>query len=447
MTDFRRPKSAREFERNFSPINPPMSSSEAVVESGRCLFCYDAPCIKACPTGIDIPLFIRQINTGNITGSARTIYESNYFGNACGKVCPVDVLCEGACVFNDLNQKAIEIGRLQSYSASFAVKNEIELFKPGKNSGKRVAVIGAGPAGISCACELRRYGHGVDIYEARERPTGLTLHGVAPYKITNTEALNEAEFLRKQFGFRMYFNSPVTKLAQFRKFEKKYDAIFIGIGLGKTIKLNIKGEDLEGCIGAVEYIESIRLLQHKARSGKKVVVIGGGNTAMDAASEAARMGAERVWLSYRRSVKEMPAYTFEYELAKKVCVEPLFNTIPLEIIGKKKVEAILLASAKKSGGRITADMSCTFIIPCDMVIKATGQEKQNTLLDVIEGFEFNSEGKPLLEKNTFRAKGTKYFIAGDVINGGSEIVNAVAEAVLAAEGIHEFLTKIKNTSG
>ena len=439
MKDFKRPRSERDFEKNFSPINPLMSDSEAVVESARCLFCYNAPCIKACPTEIDIPLFIRQISTGNLKGSARTIYESNYFGNACGKVCPVEVLCEGACVFNDMNLKPIEIGRLQSYAATHALRKKLDLFTPGTPQKKRVAVIGAGPAGISCACELRRFGYEVDVFEAKDKPTGLTLHGVAPYKITNEEALKEAEFLKKQLGFRIHYRTPVTKYRQFRNLEHEYDAIFIGIGLGNTVELKIKGEHLDGCMGAVDYIENIKLKRHKARSGKKVVVIGGGNTAMDAASEASRMGAERVWLSYRRSKEEMPAYEFEYELAKKVCVEPLFNTVPVEIRGVSKVEGIKLAPAKVVKGRITADKQNSFVVPCDMVIIATGQEKQNKLLDIIDGFEFDDKGRPVTEGDSFRAKGTKYFIAGDVINGGSEIVNAVAEAVKAAEGIHNFL--------
>ena len=444
MTDYNKPQNENEFKLNFAPINPLMDQTQALVESSRCLFCFDAPCIKACPTHIDIPLFIRQISTGNLTGSARTIYESNYFGNACGKVCPVDVLCEGACVCNLVNEKPIEIGRLQSYAATHVMEKDIALFKPGEDNSKRVAVIGAGPAGISCACELRRLGYEVDIFEAKSQPTGLTLHGVAPYKITNDEAIREAEYLQSQLGFKIIYNSPVTAYEQFKQLEQKYDAVFIGIGLGDTVALNIKGEDLENCVGAVDFIEEVKLKKHDAKVGNKVVVIGGGNTAMDAASEAARMGADRVWLSYRRSRDEMPAYEFEYELAKNVCVEPLFNTLPVEILGDGKVEAIRLAPTKLVDGKIITAKNEIFTIECDMVIKATGQEKQNVLLDIIDGFEFDSEGKPLIEPDTFRAVHTKYFIAGDVINGGSEIVNAVAEAVKAAEGIHKYLSKEAN---
>src|SRR5882757_517367 len=187
MAEFIPPKSEQEFEKNFSQIKPLMTNTEAYYESSRCLFCYDAPCVNACPTGIDIPLFIRQINSKNEFGSAKTIYDSNYFGYACGKVCPTEVLCEGACVYNNTDVKPIEIGRLQSYATGKAIAKGLKLFAPGKSNGKKVAVIGAGPAGIACACDLRMNGFEVDVFEAKAKPSGLTVYGVAPYKITNEE--------------------------------------------------------------------------------------------------------------------------------------------------------------------------------------------------------------------------------------------------------------------
>jgi glutamate synthase (NADPH/NADH) small chain len=199
MSDYTKPTDESEFEKNFEQIKPLMNSTQAYYESSRCLFCFDAPCVNACPTRIDIPLFIRQISSGNLTGSAKTIYESNYFGYACGKVCPTDVLCEGACVYNLQEVKPIEIGRLQSFATSTAIIESKKLFIPGKPNGKKVAIIGAGPAGISCACELRMRGYEAVIFEAKEKPSGLTVHGVAPYKITNDEVLNEMDYLQKQF--------------------------------------------------------------------------------------------------------------------------------------------------------------------------------------------------------------------------------------------------------
>ena len=336
MSEFQKPKNKLEFERNFEQIKPQMNETQAYYESSRCLFCYDAPCVTACPTHIDIPLFIRQINSGNVTGAAKTIFESNYFGNTCGKVCPTNVLCEGGCVYNLQDVKAIEIGRLQTFASSKVISENIRLFTPGKPNGKKVAVIGAGPAGISCACELRSKGYEVEIFEAKEKPSGLSLYGVAPYKITNEEALKEIDYLQEQFDFKINYNIQITSKEQFDDLEEKYDAIFLGIGLGETSSIKIKGEELENCIGAVEFISELRINQHNTKIGKKVVVLGGGNTAMDAASESARLGAEKVILSFRRSVHNLRAYDFEYDLAKSAGVEGMFNVSPVEITGNGK---------------------------------------------------------------------------------------------------------------
>ena len=336
MGEYRKPTSEQEFEENFKQIKPLMNETEAYYESSRCLFCYDAPCQTACPTNIDIPLFIRQISSGNLTGSAKTIYESNYFGNACGKVCPTEVLCEGACVYTEQNIKPIEIGRLQNFATSKAIKENTKLFEVGGLNGKRVAIIGAGPAGISCACELRVLGYDVDVFEAKERASGLTVHGVAPYKITNEEVLSEMKYLQNQFGYKVHYNSAIVSVEQIQKLEYEYDAIFIGVGLGNTSSLKMEGGDLENCIGATELIEEIRMNHLNVHIGKKVIVLGGGNTAMDAASESARMGAEKVVLAYRREKGAMPAYEFEYDLAKAVGVEGMFNVAPIEIVGNEK---------------------------------------------------------------------------------------------------------------
>ena len=208
MSEYTPPSSESDFEKNFSQIKPLMNETEALYESSRCLYCYDAPCVNACPTGIDIPTFIRQINNKNTIGSAKTIYDSNYFGYACGKVCPTEVLCEGACVYNNQNVKAIEIGRLQSFATAQAISSGKKLYVSAKPNGKKIAIIGAGPAGISCACELRLAGFEVDIFEAKAKPSGLTVYGVAPYKITNKEALDEMVFLEKQFGYKVIYNNP-----------------------------------------------------------------------------------------------------------------------------------------------------------------------------------------------------------------------------------------------
>lgn len=445
MAEFQKPQSKKEFEQNFAQKKPVMNETEAYYESSRCLFCYDAPCIKACPTGINIPLFIRQIGSGNPVGAAQTIYNSNYFGFACGKVCPTAVLCEGVCVYNEQNIKPVEIGRLQSYVTGMAIKKKKKLFIPSPDNGKKIAIIGAGPAGISCACELRMLGYQVDIFELKDKPSGLIFYGIAPYKITNENALNEIQYLQDQFGYKVYYNHPLQNKKHFDELENNYEAIFIGIGLGKTSSINLPGENLENCIGAIEFIEKLRIQHHKAQIGKKVIVLGGGNTAMDTASESCRMGAEQVTLVYRRSKKEMPAYEFEYDLARSAGAKGLFNAAPVEIMGNNKVEGVKFIRTRSGSSKanekpkLKTIPDSEFTLNCDMVIKATGQSKQVELFSLIPGLKLD-KGKIVVNKENHQTSNLKYFAAGDCVNGGKEVVNAVAEANIAARGIHSYLT-------
>lgn len=438
MSEYKPPTSESQFSDNFSPIKPLMSVNEAYYESSRCLFCYDAPCVTACPTAIDIPLFIRQINSKNDIGAAKTIYDSNYFGYACGKVCPTEVLCEGACVYNHSDVKPIEIGRLQSYATHKAIISNKQFFKPGEANNKRIAVIGAGPAGISCACELRLAGYEVDIFEEKGLPSGLTVHGVAPYKITNDEALDEMMYLEKQFGYTVYYDTPINEKADIEKLEQNYDAVFIGIGLGKTLELNIKGEDLQQVYGAVEWIEKLKLNHHQVSVPKKVIVLGGGNTAMDAASECARMGAESVILAYRRNKEKMGAYHFEYDLAKEVGVRGMFDVMPLEILGEENVTGVRFIRTLVVDGQIRNLPGSEFIEPCDLVIKATGQSKQTAMLKIIGGIQTNPNGT-IVVNQSFHTTNSKYFAAGDAVSGGEEVVNAVADGKKAAKEIINWL--------
>ncbi|REJ81915.1 MAG: NAD(P)-dependent oxidoreductase [Bacteroidetes bacterium] len=439
MSDYKKPSSEKEFAENFKQIKPLMNETEAYYESSRCLFCYDAPCVTACPTGIDIPLFIRQINTNNAIGAAKTIYDSNTFGYACGKVCPTEVLCEGACVYNHQDVKPIEIGRLQSFATGKAIHSGKKFYKPAKPNGKKVAVIGAGPAGIACAADLRMYGCEVDVFEAKEKPSGLTVYGVAPYKITNEEVLDEMKYLEEQFGYKVHYKQAISDKSQLDKLEKEYDAIFLGIGLGATSSLNIKGEELENCFGAVEFVAKLRMQKHGVKVPAKVIVLGGGNTAMDAASESARMGAESVVLAYRRAHDEMGAYEFEYDLAKSVGVKGVFNVSAVEIIGNGKVEAIKLIRTENVNGQLQEVKGSEFTVPCDWVIKATGQSKQTELLGKIEGLKLDAKGRISVNEKTFQTGNKKYFAAGDAVSGGEEVVNAVADGRRAAKGIIEFL--------
>jgi len=441
MAEYKRPTSEKEFEKNFKQKKSLMNPTEAYFESSRCLFCYDAPCIQACPTHIDIPLFIKQIQTQNTEGAAKTIFDANWLGNACGIVCPTGVLCEGACVFNHQDVPPIQIGRLQNYATRKIIDKDKNIFKTCKSNGKKIAIIGAGPAGIACACELRTSGFDVDIFEAKDKPSGLTVYGIAPYKISNEEVLKEVTYLQNQLGFNIKYNSAVTSKDQINKLEKDYDAIFLGVGLGRTASLELAGEDKEGVIGAVEFIEDLRMQHHKVKVPNKVVVIGGGNTAMDAASESARMGARKTVLAYRRSKKEMGAYGFEYDLAISAGVDSLFNVAPIEIIGKGKVEGVKFAKTEMIDGILQIKKNNIFIVRCDMVIKATGQAKQGTFYQLIDDVDIDAKTKIVVNPETYQTSNPKYFAGGDAVNGGAEVVNAAYEGKMAAQGIEQWLNK------
>lgn len=425
MAEYKKPQNEEEFNQNFKQKKPLMNSTEAYYESSRCLYCYDAPCMNACPTGIDIPLFIKQIHTGNTEGAAKTIYDSNWMGNACGTICPTGVLCEGSCVYNNQDVAPLQIGRLQNYATKSVIDSGKNLFTPGADNGKKVAIVGGGPAGIACACELRILGYEADIYEAKDKPSGLTVYGIAPYKITNEEVLDEIDYLQKQLGFKINYNSSITSKEQLKKLEDDYDAIFLGVGLGATAYRNIPGEDKEGVIGAVEFIEELRMNHSKQHVGNKVVVLGGGNTAMDAASESARMGAEEVTLAYRSTKEKMGAYDFEYALAISSGVKGLFNASPEEILGNGHVEGVRFSDGT--------------VVECDMVIKATGQAKQGSFYDLIDGLEIDAQTKVKVNSETNQTTNPKYFAGGDAINGGAEVVNAAYDGKLAANGIHNML--------
>jgi len=425
----------------FPPIKPLMDATEAHYESSRCLFCYNAPCVQACPTSIDIPLFIRQISTGNTLGAAKTIYTANYLGNTCAKVCPTEVLCEGACVYSKANIRALDIGRLQNFATHNAIENNHFFFSVQKAKDKKIAVIGAGPAGISCACQLREEGYQVDIYEARKNASGLALHGIAPYKLTNQEALMEIEYLQTQFGFSIIYNSPIETRVDLEILESRYDAIFLGVGMGRSAEIKIQGEEKTNCVGAVEFIERMKIGDVLKPFPKKVIVLGGGNTAMDAASESARLGAEKVILAYRRSQDQMKAFAFEYELAKTFGVVGMFNLAPIEILGNNRVGGIRFIRTETVNGKLLNIPNSELVLDCDLIIKATGQLKHTALFQNIPGLLIDPTGKVQIDPVTGHTTNPLYFAGGDAVNGGAEVVNAVAEGKLAAKGIIQFLSK------
>ncbi len=426
-------------EENFSETLPPLSKREAVVEATRCLFCYDAPCTHACPTHIDIPSFIKKISTDNMRGAARVILDSNFLGSTCARVCPVQELCEGACVLGS-DHKPIEIGRLQRHATDHVVNNKIDLFKAGKATGKKIAVIGSGPAGLSCAAELAKLGHAVTIFEKKEMAGGLSTYGIVVLREPIEVSLNEVEMVRR-LGVTIKTNTAVTEtMAQ--ELLKEYDALFFAVGLGNVPALNILGENLAGVHDGIEFIEASKTQDiTKINIGNNVCVVGAGNTAIDAATIAKRLGAEHVSMIYRRGPENMSAYTHEYEFAKNENIEYRFFTTPIAINGATKIESIRCTKMQLDQNKnATPIPNSEHDIPCDQLILAIGQEKQPNILAAL-GAE-TKNGYVLVNQNN-QSKNPKVFAGGDCIRitGSASTVMAVQDGKIAANGIHEMLVE------
>ncbi|MFV1981276.1 MAG: NAD(P)-dependent oxidoreductase, partial [Rhodothermia bacterium] len=369
---------ASELAENFADLHPAYTRDEAVTEASRCLFCYDAPCIRACPTHIDVPRFIRQILHDNVSGAGETILEANIFGGSCARACPTEVLCEGACVDRTFLKEPVQIGRLQRYATDHVVENKLGFFGPGPDSGYRVAVIGSGPAGLTCAHELRKLGHAVTVYEARDVPGGLNTLGIAAYKISTEYSLIEVNRVL-ELGIDLRLNTPVDG-SSLTQMLSEYDAVFLGIGLGPTGSLDIPGEDLNGVLEALTFIFQTHTgLMVDCEVGRNVVVIGAGNTAIDVATQAVRLGAERVTIAYRKTDAEMSAFAYEYDLAKSDGVNFLWNVRPVAFKGVDGwVSSIEFDQADGVAGHPSGVRRV--VLECDMVVKALGQ---NPLHDFI----------------------------------------------------------------
>jgi len=399
------PLSEEQLAKNFAEIAPPLTNDAALLEANKCLYCHDAPCTIACPTHIDVPAFIKKISTSNLRGSARVILEANPFGHSCARACPVEVLCEGACVLNDRDEQPIKIALLQRHATDYVLEKKLRLCEPGKRTGKHVAIVGAGPAGLACARDLRCRGHDVTVFESKPQPGGLNTYGIAEYKLKADVALAEVQDIL-DLGVELRTSETIDAIEPLLK---EYDAVFIGVGLGGTKKLGIPGEDLPGVIDALTFIEHLKTHPYRETTvGRQVVVIGAGNTAIDAVTQAKRLGAATATIVYRRGEADMPCYHYEYELAKRDGCGFRFNAAPQRIIGNGSAVAGIEVR--------TANDSET--IPCDMVIVAIGQ------------------GSPAL---TWPKDNPRVFTGGDCANGGAEIVNATAEGVTAAKRIHEVL--------
>lgn len=429
---------------NMAEIKPPLRPQEALVEANRCLFCFDAPCIMACPTGIDVPAFIKKIAFGNPVGAAKTILTANILGASCARVCPTQVLCEGACVLEDRDELPIQIGRLQRHATDYVTERGISVLSaPVKKSGKKVAVIGAGPAGLGCAAELAQLGHQVTLFEKQAQPGGLNTYGIAYYKMKPEVSLAEVELV-KSLGVELRCGIAVGRDLPAAQLEKDFDAIFVGIGLGAASRLRIPGEELPEVVDALDFIADLHTTPlGNVPVGRRVAVIGAGNTAIDAVTQALRLGAERATIVYRRSEADMSAYHFEYDLAKGDGAHFLFHTAPLEVIGANgHVSGLKLVRTQVVAGRIEPIPGTEWIEPCDLVLKAVGQEKQAALVRMLfPSLHVDAKGVITRDPLTGATSLPHVFTGGDCANGGREVVNAVGEGKKAAHAMHTFLTR------
>ena len=417
----------------FPDLHPAFDSQSAIAEANRCLFCFDAPCMGACPTHIDVPKFIKKIASDNLRGSALAILESNILGLSCSRVCPVDVLCEGACVMHRYNKKPIEIGRLQRYAMDtfYAKGARMPVAVDGRAANLKVACVGGGPASLACAAELRRHGAGVTVFDNRPLPGGLNTYGVAEYKLRPSDSLREVEMVR---GMGVEFRQQeVGHSVSLEQLEREFDFVFIGVGLGAMERLGIPGDHLPGVIDALRFIERYKT-QPDFQTGRTVIVIGAGNTAIDAANAAVRLGAKDVHIFYRRTEKEMPAFPFEYDHAKVEGVRFHWLAQPVEIIEHEGRAAAVkfirttLGEPDASGRRNSKPIpGSEYEVACDMVIPALGQTRLTAQLKVE-----TRGGSIVVDRPTGRTSNPKYYAGGDCVNGGREVVDAVADGKRAA---------------
>jgi dihydropyrimidine dehydrogenase (NAD+) subunit PreT len=430
-----------EMAERFGDLHPPFNRQAAVPEANRCLYCFDAPCTSACPTHIDVPRFIKKIASGNLAGSARTILDANILGASCARACPVEVLCEGACVMHRYNKQPIQIARLQRFAMDSLHESGAPLpFEPGAETGFSVALIGAGPASLACAAELRRCGIHAHLYDARPLPGGLNTYGVAEYKLPLVESLREIEML-SQLGVNFYFDTMIDA-ATLAELERKHDAIFLGIGLGAIHQLGISGENLPGVTNALDLIAGYKsgvLTTVPAR----VVVVGAGNTAIDAAIASVRLGAINVHIVYRRGSEEMSAFAFEYEHARDEGVKFLWHVQPTNIRGDKVANGIELTElVATEDGSLIPRAGSEFLLEADLIILSIGQGTHTGFLAESGSNGANvklERGRILIDRATGQTSNPKFFAGGDCTNGGREVVDAVAEGKRAGIGIAGWL--------
>ncbi len=427
--------SSDELTANFADLHPPYAPHEAAVAADRCYFCYDAPCVTACPTDIDIPLFIRQIQAGQPDAAAKTILDQNILGGMCARVCPTETLCEESCVRETAEGKPVEIGRLQRFATDSLMKSGDHPFVRAEPTGKTVAVVGAGPAGLACAHRLAMLGHDVVIHESKPKPGGLNEYGIAAYKATNNFAQAEIDWLLKIGGITIETGSSLGDTITLAGLIENYDAVFLSIGLAGVNALRADGSDKDGVLHAVDFISEVRQASDLAKLpvGRNVVVIGGGMTAVDTAVKSKLLGAEHVTIAYRRDRDAMGASRYEQDLAAANGVKIMCNVQPVAIHGNGSAAEIELEYTSTTDGRLQGTGE-TVRIPADQVLKAIGQ----SLDGAPEGLDLDGNKIAVTEAGRTSMQGV--WAGGDCAAGGDDLtVTAVAEGRDAAMDIHASL--------
>lgn len=425
MTDFLSKLGEQRLENKLPDAKPLYTRAEALVEANRCLYCYDAPCITACPTSIDIPKFIKQIASGNIRGSAQTILSKNMLGVSCARVCPVDVLCAGDCVYNDLNHQPIAIGRLQRYATETALSKEADtgrkILEAAPDTGKKVALIGAGPASLACAAHLALAGVKPTIFERDQLPGGLNTTGVAPYKLHSEGSLSEVDWLLSH-GVDLKLGVAVGKDITFAQLQKDYDAVFVGVGLGRDRMLDWSGDGVWGATALIRAIKNDP--SFSLSDAQSAIIVGGGNTAIDIARELAMLGLPDVRMVYRKEEARMSGYKHEMEGARQYGVQLL---TPYNPVGVKSEDGKPVAtfSHRDTGENIE--------LSTDLVVMAVGQ--QTWASDIGAAFDLEDNGTVKVDPQTRETTQKGVYAGGDCINGGKEVVNAAADGRDAAKAI------------
>ncbi len=436
---------AQDYLNNFNDLYPPLDTNKARIESDRCYFCHDAPCMQACPTSIDIPLFIRQISAANPDGAAQTIFNRNIIGGMCARVCPTETLCEEVCVHVEQGNTPVKIGQLQRFATDHAMRSGRVVFDRAPDSGKHVAVIGAGPAGLSCAHRLAANGHNVSIFEAREKPGGLNEYGLAAYKVTNNFARAEAEFVLSIGGIDIKYGQELGRDISLEELAKSHDAVFLGLGLTATNNLDIEGEELENVHDAVEYIAALRQAENLAELpvGQRVIVIGGGMTAIDIAVQIKKLGSRDVSIIYRRGKQQMGASAYERQLAQTHGICITLWAKPLKITGNNGyVTSMSFERTRFDDDGVLIGTGEVFELAADQVFKAIGQGFDSRVLGgvglAIRGGRIAVDGR---RKTSF----ANIWAGGDCIAGGNDLtVTAAEDGNIAAAAINRFLNEGKS---